>query len=204
MRKCSILIHIKLIKESTPVSFCHETNDFFYKFIRKIRHFWLFSCFWFNDAVAVVFIAQSGTLVLGHKVSSDFLTQHFSTGNSLWLAELYIKYNFFWYFSVTYWSKFLFRWFKVVHDKEVSFICDIDVDDGYWRRNVLAMTSICWWRSWSFRSSISTIFWHWRRAPTFKRRHQYRNSVVNMHKSSPTLKHQFFNVHENFLHFHTV
>ena len=44
-----------------------------------------------------------------------------------------------------------------------------------WRRNVLVATMRCWWRIWSLWS------------PTFKRCHQHRYWVTDIHKSSPTL-----------------
>ena len=59
----------------------------------------------------------------------------------------------------------------------------IDVDDGCWRRNVLVTTLRCLWRFWPFLSPTSSIFYHWRRPPTTKRCHQYRNSVTNIHLS---------------------
>ena len=34
----------------------------------------------------------------------------------------------------------------------------INVDDGYWLRNILATTLRCWWRFWPFLSATSSIF----------------------------------------------
>ena len=48
----------------------------------------------------------------------------------------------------------------------------------------MLMTFLLFW------SPTSTIFPHKRRAPTFKRYHQYWNSVTNIHESSLTLSHQ--------------
>ena len=57
-----------------------------------------------------------------------------------------------------------------------------NVGDGCWIRNVLVTTIRCWWWFWSFLHKI--------RAPTFKRYHQHRNSVPNIHRPSPTLNQQ--------------
>ena len=61
----------------------------------------------------------------------------------------------------------------------------IDVGDGCWRRNVFATTLRCWWRFWPILSPTSFIFHHKRRAPTSKRCHQYRKSVINTQKFLP-------------------
>ena len=70
------------------------------------------------------------------------------------------------------------------------FIVYIDVGDECWRRNVLMTIIRCWWRFKSFWSPTSTIFLHYRRAPTFKRCHHHRISVTNIHESSSTMSHQ--------------
>ena len=54
-----------------------------------------------------------------------------------------------------------------------------------WGRNFLVTTLRFWWWFWSF-----TIFLHERRAPTFKRCHQDRNSASNIQKMSQISSHQ--------------
>ena len=67
---------------------------------------------------------------------------------------------------------------------------DIDVGDKCWRRKLLVTTLICCWWLWPHRSPTSNIFLQQRRAPTFKRYHQDRNSITKIDKSSLTLSHQ--------------
>ena len=59
------------------------------------------------------------------------------------------------------------NWIKLAFFRKCLFGY-IDVEDGCWRRDVLATTLWCWWRFWPFLSPTSFIFQHKRRAPTTK------------------------------------
>ena len=54
-------------------------------------------------------------------------------------------------------------------------------DEMCWRQFEMLVTEV-----WQFSSPTSSIFQHYRRAPRSKRCHQYRNSVANTKKVSPT------------------
>jgi len=62
----------------------------------------------------------------------------------------------------------------------------IDTGDGCWRRNELATTSRCSWRLYPFWSPTSTIFLHYRWAPTMLVQHS--KDVTNIKIRSPTSK----------------